>query len=311
MSPIKKVGVIGGDRRQYYIAKQLRDQGIDVMLYAVEDAVGLSEQGRNPHVKTAGNMQEFMEYAEIIIGPVPFCRDGNCIYAANSTGTMDMSICAGSLDEFCGYIDQKHIISGGNLPAQVRKAAAEQQAECFDFMKADQIATENAVATAEGTIAEAICESDGNLNCSRCIIFGYGRCAKALAERLNGMKAYVTIAARNEMQLQEARNKGYETIRLSQLFDGNSQVTQPLKEADYVFNTIPAPVITHDVLVLLNPNTLIIDIASKPGGTDFAECRRLGIPAKLSLGIPGRYAAKASAEILLRAMRHLLFPPFE
>ncbi len=190
------------------------------------------------------------------------------------------------------------------------QTASERGAVCFDFMKMERVAAENAVATAEGTIAEAVCEGEGNLGQSHCIVFGYGRCAKALAERLNGMKAYVTIAARSAAQLEEARNKGYETVALSEIMNTPSKL-HVVKEADYIFNTIPALVITQDILEQLNETAIIIDIASKPGGTDFAACERFGIKAKLSPGIPGRYAPRASAQILLRSVRHLFFPPFE
>ncbi len=308
VSPNRRIGVLGGDRRQYYIAKLLQEEGIDVMLYAVEAAAQLAGTERPSHITLAKSLSDFMEYTDLVIGPIPFSRDGSCIYAANNEGLMDSSICAGGLDTFCTLIRQDQIIAGGYIPEQVLWTAGESGAECFDFMKSEQVALENAVATAEGTIAEVICESDRNLCQSHCIVFGYGRCAKALAERLNGMKAYVTIAARNETQLQEARNKGYETIRLSTLKNKNLQEMNSIREADYLFNTIPAPVITREVLGLLNSDTFIIDIASKPGGTDFAACKHLGIHAKLSLGIPGRYAARTSAQILLRAVRHMLFP---
>lgn len=311
MSPNRKVGILGGDKRQYYMARQLQEEGIEIMLYAVEDAALLAGLRGKAQVRLAGSLQELMEYADLILGPIPFSRDGSCIYAANSEKTMDMSVCAGSLEQLCSLIEPRHIIAGGNIPEQVRWIAGERDAACFDFMKLERVATENAVATAEGTIAEAVCESDGNLSRSHCVIFGYGRCAKALAERLNGMKAYVTIAARNEQQLQEARNKGYETVRLSELKKDGQQEPHSIQEADYLFNTIPAPVITRDVLELVKTDILIIDIASKPGGTDFAECKHLGIKAKLSLGIPGRYAPRTSAEILLRAIRHLFFPSSE
>ena len=45
---------------------------------------------------------------------------------------------------------------------------------------------------------------------------------------------------------------------------------------DTVVNTIPAPVLTAAVLAALPKGCLIVDLASKPGGTDFAAARRLG-----------------------------------
>ena len=177
MSQLKRIGIIGGDLRQYYMARQIRDAGMDVMLYAVENASELVKQDRDgkTRVLLAQNMQMLMDYAEIVIGPIPFCRDQNCIFSSNGAGDRDTSVCAGDLDTFCRLIQSDHIITGGNIPDQVLQTAYECGAECYDFMKVDRVAIDNAVATAEGTIAEAVCKSDGNLSQSSCVVFGYGR----------------------------------------------------------------------------------------------------------------------------------------
>jgi dipicolinate synthase subunit A len=54
-------------------------------------------------------------------------------------------------------------------------------------MKDEKIVILNAIATAEGTIMEAIRSSDQNLHGSNCIELGYGRCAKVLAQKLKAL----------------------------------------------------------------------------------------------------------------------------
>ena len=56
--------------------------------------------------------------------------------------------------------------------------------------------TRNAVATAEGAIAEAVLHSDGTLHGAACLVIGFGRVGLALAQRLRGLSAHVTVAAR-------------------------------------------------------------------------------------------------------------------
>ena len=46
----------------------------------------------------------------------------------------------------------------------------------------------------------------------------------------------------------------------------------------------------------------ILDIASKPGGTDFECAKESGIASDLLLSIPGRFSPKSSAYILARAI---------
>ena len=67
-------------------------------------------------------------------------------------------------------------------------------------------------------------------------------------------------------------------------------------------NTVPAPVVTRVIIKELPRDAYILDIASKPGGTDFACAKEFGIRADLVLGIPGKYAPKESAYILERSM---------
>ncbi len=309
MPVYKRIGIIGGDRRLYYIARQLLQEGQRIMLYDVMHQEVLRQMGEEENtgnVEETSDLQEFMEYAQVIIAPIPFSRDGSCIYREGIREAESKEVTNPSIGIFCTYIRPNHVIAGGNIPELVRTTAKEHNAIIYDFMQNDHVAAENAIATAEGTIAEAIKESDGNLDNSNCIIFGYGKCAKALAKRLEGMNALVTIAARSTAQLQEAYENGYETVYLPDLKKDCEDTECELLNADYIFNTVPALVITGDILGKLRKDVLLIDIASKPGGTDFDACSKLGLKALLSLGIPGRYAPRACAEILLRSMRHLL-----
>ena len=70
----------------------------------------------------------------------------------------------------------------------------------------------------------------------------------------------------------------------------------------FSFLTVPAPVVTRVIIKELPRDAYILDIASKPGGTDFACAKEFGIRADLVLGIPGKYAPKESAYILERSM---------
>lgn len=73
-----------------------------------------------------------------------------------------------------------------------------------------------------------------------------------------------------------------------------------------IFNTVPAPVLTRERLVLMDKNTLIIDLASEPCGTDFSAAEELGITAKKALGLPGKFAPKTAGEILKETVLNIL-----
>ena len=75
---------------------------------------------------------------------------------------------------------------------------------------------------------------------------------------------------------------------------------------DTVVNTIPAPVLTEAVLAALRPGSLIVDLASKPGGTDFAAARRLGHRAIHALSLPAACAPETAGESLARTVCEIL-----
>lgn len=76
---------------------------------------------------------------------------------------------------------------------------------------------------------------------------------------------------------------------------------------DIIFNTIPSMILDKERLNLLKKETIIIDLASKPGGVDFTTAKELGLNARLELGLPGRIAPITSAEYIYNVVlrKHL------
>ena len=61
-----------------------------------------------------------------------------------------------------------------------------------------------------------------------------------------------------------------------------------------------------NILKNVRKDCLIIDLASKPGGTDLEECKKLGINAKLELALPGRVAPKTSAKYIKQSIYNIM-----
>ena len=78
------------------------------------------------------------------------------------------------------------------------------------------------------------------------------------------------------------------------LLAGFGPVGQALGAFDTVVNTVPAPVLTEPVLATLRPGSLIVDLASQPGGTDFAAAQRLGHTAIHALSLPAACAPETA-----------------
>jgi dipicolinate synthase subunit A len=80
---------------------------------------------------------------------------------------------------------------------------------------------------------------------------------------------------------------------------------------DVIINTIPAKVITSLVLSKMPSRALIVDVASKPGGTDFRYAEKRGIKAILAPGIPGIVAPKTAGQIIANVLSELLLERFK
>ena len=145
--------------------------------------------------------------------------------------------------------------------------------------------------TAEGAIQLAMEELPITLHGARVLVIGYGRLGRVLADRLAGLKARVSVAARGYADLAWAENCGYGVEHPGQ-WEGW------LCGYDLVVNTVPVRVLDAERLADLRPGCLVIDLASKPGGVDFEAAVRQGVRAIWALSLPGKVAPVTSGKII-------------
>ncbi|MDR1465124.1 MAG: dipicolinate synthase subunit DpsA [Oscillospiraceae bacterium] len=280
------IAVLGGDARQGYAAGRLRAAGCRVLCCGVPSA-----EPEQENWETAERICEAARAAEVLLGPLPLTKDG-----VSLSGAVGGELLIAELVE---NLTPRHTLIAGTLPPEVRRACEAKGAAAAALTDRDDFAWLNAVPTAEGAIAEAIRQSTGTLHGSECLVLGYGRCAKVLAKKLAGMNARVTVAARGGGARCAAEADGFPAWDLPDLPDRMTQF-------GYIWNTIPAPVLEEALLVQLPEDAVVIDLASAPGGTDFAAAARLGLRALLLPGLPGRCAPKAAGEIVARVCLSIL-----
>ena len=87
---------------------------------------------------------------------------------------------------------------------------------------------------------------------------------------------------------------------------GYDNLKQIMNYADIVFNTVPSLVLTRDILQHARQETVIIDLASQPGGTDFEAANMFGIKAILAPGLPGKVAPVSAGKILADVIPSLI-----
>ena len=185
---------------------------------------------------------------------------------------------------------------GGMLSEEAKAIAAEAGVELVDYFAREELAIRNAIPTAEGCIGVLLAQRKRTLWGSAVLLLGFGPVGQAVGTRLAALGAHVTVAARRPAQRESLGMQGAELARLARLAPA----------FDTVVNTIPAQVLTAPVLARLRPGSLIVDLASHPGGTDFDAAARCGHKAIHALSLPAACAPETAGEIVARTVREML-----
>lgn len=276
----KKILVLGGDLRLVYLANQL---SISNQVYAY----GLE------HIQLADSIIKELDLSsefDIVIGPIPLTRDN--IYL--NCPTISVKI---SLEEIKKLNETLFI--GCKIPNEIKNHLESKKVSVVDILERDDFAIANALPTAEGAIQIAMENTPFILTGATCLVLGFGRCGKILAEKLKGLGAEVAVEARKVKDIEYILAYGYKALALDEL-------TENISKFDIVFNTIPYPILNRERLECVRRDSLIIDLASKPGGTDFDAAKQQDIKAILALGLPGKCAPKTASEIIYRCIQNIL-----
>lgn len=162
----------------------------------------------------------------------------------------------------------------------------------------NDVAIYNSIPTVEGVLMLVIQNTDITIHNSKTVVLGFGRNGMTISRVFRDLGAKVKVGARKAEHLARIDEMGLEPFHISKL-------KHVVKDADIVINTIPHLIITEEVISNMPHHTLIVDIASKPGGTDFRYAEKRGIKAILSPSLPGIVAPKTAGKILANVLTEL------
>ena len=242
----RKFILLGGDRRSLELSKLLESDGHDV-----KNLVESYDQAF-PFIN---------DY--IIIGPLPFSHDNETLDAPYYGTKLP-------IEEIFEKMHKGQYCIGGKIQDEVLIKAEIYGISLIDYFKREEMQVYNAIPTAEGAIQVAMDILDTTIHDSNVLILGYGRIGKALARTLDGMGANVHVSARKYDDIAWIESLKYKAI----LHDDFQEI---VPEMDLIFNTIPSLVLKAENLKTMNKDSLVIDLASKPGGVDFQAAKDLGI----------------------------------
>lgn len=278
-----KIGFVGGDRRQSAAAAFLARRGYECAVFGLEPDVKLCTLADNSEggITRSTSLSGALSGAAMVVLPLPCTNDGICV---NCPAGCDIR-----LADVFGLLTPSQIVTGGRLGENIHKLAEVAGVKIYDYYEREELAVGNSVPTVEGAVAIAMAELPITLHGSRVLIYGYGRIGKVLAKTLNALEADVTVAARKSEDFAWIKVNGCHTQNIYEL---------PVCKPDVVFNTVPAPVLGREALSALEPGTLIIELASKPGGVDMKAAEELGHRVIWALSLPGRVAPVTSGKII-------------
>lgn len=238
----KRISVIGGDLRQLTAAELFGKDGFEVILYGFKDRECEADLGKALD-------------ADAVVLPMPVSTDGEHLNAP----FCDEKI---PLREICERVKASAVVFGGSMREGFVSELNKKGIKHCDYLKREELAIKNAVPTAEGAVEIAMSETPITLHGSKCLVVGYGRIGKILSKMLSGIGARVSVEARKFADLALIEGHGCEAVALSEL-------SRYVGEYDVIFNTVPAMIFDEELLGRIRSDTLIIDLASRPGGVDF------------------------------------------
>ena len=275
---INTFGVIGGDERMKYLAQSIAADGYPVCV------CGLEKLGTCRGAAEC-DLPQLAAKSSVILLPLPATKDGlflNAPYAENEI----------RLDDDFARLFMHKTVCGGMLQRLTASSSLWREIEPEDYYRREELAVGNAIPTAEGAVGIAIREYPGTINGAKCLITGFGRIGKNLAIILRGMGAEVFCAARKKADLMQMRAFGVQPLTYREIS----------RRFDLIFNTVPAKVLTSPVLMQQTRETLIIELASAPGGIDAAAAHERGLRYIRAPGLPAKYAPERAAVILRDAV---------
>ena len=274
------ISILGGDLRQVCLARLLSEDGWMVTTWGLEKGGG--DGGAPLDQALAGN---------ILLLPMPVCRNGMLPLPLTDTEL--------EAERLWARLRYDQLLLGGMTGDLSRRLMADYGLTLLDYYNREETQVANAVPTAEGALQLAMESTDRTLHGSRCLIIGYGRIGRLLADRLLALGAEVTVSARKYGDLAWIEAWGCRSVQTGAL-------TGQLDRFDLIFNTAPALILDGTRLRETREDCVIIDLASAPGGVDLEAAKRLSRRAIPAPGLPGKVAPRTAAAAIRDSVYHIL-----
>lgn len=283
-----QVTFIGGDARQLEVIERLTELDATVQLIGFDNL-----QSSFSGVLRAKLSPEALVSSDAVILPASGMEEnGQVMTIFSSDELIVKNVHLEALPSNC------KIYTGIAKPA-LKKLCEVYSIQVVELFERDDVAIYNSIPTAEGALMMAIQNTDFTIHDSKSMVLGMGRTGLTMARTLAGLGSIVKVGVRKPEHYARAWEMGFIPFYITDLADQVSEI-------DLIFNTIPTMIITAQIIAKIPHRALIIDLASKPGGTDFRFAEKRGVKALLAPGLPGIVAPKTAGRIIAKTLSRLL-----
>jgi len=273
--------VCGGDLRSVYLVRRLLSDGHSVQCFALDTA-------DIPKECQCTALTQALKDTQCVILPTPMLSAG-LLHAP--FGSMPVS-----WETLLHALPRRIPIFGGSIGDSVITECAARGIYLTDLLSMEALAIKNAALTAMCAVQVILREIPFTLAQQPVLILGAGRIGKLLGLKLKALGAEVTVSSRREEDKAWCAALG--------LTPADTSALDPLlPHCRLLINTIPAQVLSQSRLALLPKETLLFELASRPGGFPSGQDTPTVIPCG---GLPGKYAPQSAAVAIAETIYQLL-----
>lgn len=280
--------IIGGDQRYLEVIDQLASKGLRIFLAGFNQ---ISFSHSNIYNKMLDQVN--FEQVDAILLPLNGTSADGEVEAVYSDESLKL------MPEMLMLTPSHCVVYTGISNDYLDGAVKQAGRNLVRLTDRDDVAVLNSIPTAEAALKIAIEETDHTIHGSKVMVLGFGRTGVTLARLFSSVGAHVSVAARKDSDFARIIEMGLRPVHLDHLADYISEI-------DICMNTVPHMLLDAAILSKMAKSSLIIDIASKPGGTDFAFAKEKGLKAVHALGLPGKTAPKTAGGIISEVLYKLL-----
>jgi len=264
------IAVVAGDRREQEIARCAAATGATVRAYGFE-----WPDGGIDGVERAPSADAALDGADVALFPIPGIAPDGALFAP---------ACADRI------VPTREMLARMRRPAHIILGWADDKlrAHCealgigiHEYEWDDDLMLLRGPAIVEGLLKVVIENTDITIHRASIACVGQGVIGGLATRTLIALGARVHVLARNPVQRAAAYAAGAESHELSAMADVAAGM-------DMLISSVPAQIVTRDVLARMPSHALLVDLAASPGGIDRDAAAELGLTFRWARGLGSR-----------------------